>query len=225
MKTTPLCIFLGNAAFSLSGVCTWVWRAPTEWPCSTGNSCQEAGAMSWGVERVRPSGRWWLWVAIRADSGLMKWGGLSWGGLPLFTQKYSVPLRYRQHHPQGRGPKLLFTKKAIDDIPPPLAPAWDGIVTKLHLWCGPGTWLQPAWYPGLLHWRSPTLNGKSREHQKHCPFLLFLWAKLGFTGIKPTLGWASLVAQLVKNPPTMRETWVWSLDWEDSPREGKGYPL
>ena len=27
--------------------------------------------------------------------------------------------------------------------------------------------------------------------------------------------WASLVAQTVKNPPTMWETWVWSLGWED----------
>ena len=27
--------------------------------------------------------------------------------------------------------------------------------------------------------------------------------------------WASLVAQLVKNPPAMRETWVWFLGWED----------
>ena len=27
---------------------------------------------------------------------------------------------------------------------------------------------------------------------------------------------ASLVAQLVKNSPAMQETWVWSLDWEDS---------
>ena len=27
--------------------------------------------------------------------------------------------------------------------------------------------------------------------------------------------WASLVAQLVKNPSAMRETWVRSLDWED----------
>ena len=27
--------------------------------------------------------------------------------------------------------------------------------------------------------------------------------------------WASLVAQLVKNPPAMRETWVLSLGWED----------
>ena len=27
--------------------------------------------------------------------------------------------------------------------------------------------------------------------------------------------WASLVAQLVKNPPAVRETWVQSLGWED----------
>ena len=27
--------------------------------------------------------------------------------------------------------------------------------------------------------------------------------------------WASLVAQLVKNPPATRETWVRSLGWED----------
>ena len=37
--------------------------------------------------------------------------------------------------------------------------------------------------------------------------------------------WASLVAQLVKNLPAVWETWVWSLGWEDPPREGKGYPL
>ena len=33
------------------------------------------------------------------------------------------------------------------------------------------------------------------------------------------------MAQLVKNPPAMQETWVRSLGWEDSPGEGKGYPL
>ena len=32
--------------------------------------------------------------------------------------------------------------------------------------------------------------------------------------------WASLVAQTVKNPPTMQETWVWSLGWEDPLEEG-----
>ena len=37
--------------------------------------------------------------------------------------------------------------------------------------------------------------------------------------------WASLVAQLVKNPPAMQETWVWSLGWEWLPGERKGYSL
>ena len=33
--------------------------------------------------------------------------------------------------------------------------------------------------------------------------------------------WASLVAQLVKNSPAMRENWVWSLGWEDPLEKGK----
>ena len=37
--------------------------------------------------------------------------------------------------------------------------------------------------------------------------------------------WASLVAQLVKNPPAMQETWFQSLGLGRSPGEGKGYPL
>ena len=33
------------------------------------------------------------------------------------------------------------------------------------------------------------------------------------------------MAQLEKNMPAMRETWVQSLGWEDPLGEGKGYPL
>ena len=33
--------------------------------------------------------------------------------------------------------------------------------------------------------------------------------------------WASLVAQLVKNPPAIQETWVRSLGWEDPLEKGK----
>ena len=33
--------------------------------------------------------------------------------------------------------------------------------------------------------------------------------------------WASIVAQLVKNPPAMRKTWVWSLGLEDLLEKGK----
>ena len=37
----------------------------------------------------------------------------------------------------------------------------------------------------------------------------------------PLQYWASLVAQLVKNPPALRETWIQSLDWEDPLEKGK----
>ena len=57
----------------------------------------------------------------------------------------------------------------------------------------------------------------------------------GYPGLTPGLGrsggegigyplqysWASLVAQLVKNLPTMQETWVQSLAWEDPLEKGK----
>ena len=43
-------------------------------------------------------------------------------------------------------------------------------------------------------------------------------------GYPPQDSWASLVAQLVKNLPAMRETWLQSRLGR-SPGEGKGYPL
>ena len=33
------------------------------------------------------------------------------------------------------------------------------------------------------------------------------------------------MAQLVNNLPTMQETWVQSLDWEDPQEKGMAYPL
>ena len=36
--------------------------------------------------------------------------------------------------------------------------------------------------------------------------------------------WASLVAQLVKNPPAMQEIWVRSLGWEDPLEKRKATP-
>ena len=40
-------------------------------------------------------------------------------------------------------------------------------------------------------------------------------------GYRLQYSWALLVAQLVKNPPAMRETWVWSLVWENPLEKGK----
>ena len=41
------------------------------------------------------------------------------------------------------------------------------------------------------------------------------------TGYPLQYAWASLLAQLVKNPPTVRETWIESLGWEDPLEKGK----
>ena len=54
----------------------------------------------------------------------------------------------------------------------------------------------------------------SHSHQ-HLVVLVFLKIAI-LTDI-----WASLVAQLVKNPPVMWETWVRSLGWEDPPEKGR----
>ena len=41
----------------------------------------------------------------------------------------------------------------------------------------------------------------------------------------PEMNWGGnlfdIIFQLVKNPPAMRETWVWSLGWEDPLEKGK----
>ena len=63
---------------------------------------------------------------------------------------------------------------------------------------------------------------------------MYLWANIK-SSLIPGLGrstgegigyplqysWASLADQLVKNPPAMQETWVWSLGWEDPLEKGK----
>ena len=67
--------------------------------------------------------------------------------------------------------------------------------------------------------RSPSLRAKQK--------LQMNWLKIPLPGeveiaIKINIkNWASLVAQLVKNPPAMRETWVRSPGWEDPLEKGK----
>ena len=51
--------------------------------------------------------------------------------------------------------------------------------------------------------------------------ILGLGRSLGRGNGKPLqYSWASLVAQVVKNPPAMQETWVQSLGWEDPLEKG-----
>ena len=74
--------------------------------------------------------------------------------------------------------------------------------------CGHGD--GPRW-----HTRSPGEKQPSATRRQET----FLLLKLTYT--RPTPCRASLVAQLVKNSPTMQETWVRSLGWENPLEKGK----
>ena len=106
------------------------------------------------------------------------------------------------------------------------------LVKRIHLQC------RIPWFnswDGKICWRRdrlPTpvfmgIPGGSAEKESAC--------NAGDPGSIPGLGgsaeegigyplqysWASLVAQLVKTLPAMRETWVQSLGWEDTLEKGK----
>ena len=76
--------------------------------------------------------------------------------------------------------------------------------------------------PDLSFKLTPTLdNGKLVNKLIYVLQFVFLWNQRDFKTNLTGLLWirASLVAQLVKNPPAMQEIWVWSLVWED-----QGFP-
>ena len=74
-------------------------------------------------------------------------------------------------------------------------------------WHNKYIWSLSGFWQSWNHWNF--LSDKSAFYFKRIPF----WAHLN-------LSWASLLAQRVKNPPAMLETWVWSLCWEDPLEEG-----
>ena len=74
-------------------------------------------------------------------------------------------------------------------------------------------------YLGILFWDEITWN----------QFDSWFWALLGCVQNrlypKPdylSLGWASMLAQTVQNPPAVQDTWVWLLGWEDPQKKGMG---
>ena len=56
-------------------------------------------------------------------------------------------------------------------------------------------------------------------------FCLILQEKESFNCTSLQTERASTVAQIIKNLPAVRETWVRSLGWEESPEEGNDNPL
>ena len=80
---------------------------------------------------------------------------------------------------------------------------------------------------GILHlmvtWLEVSSVGKESTCNAGDPGLIPEWGRSAGEGIGYPFqySWASLVAQLVKNPPAMWETWVRSLGLEDTLQKGK----
>ena len=80
---------------------------------------------------------------------------------------------------------------------------------------------------GILHlmvtWLEISSVGKESTCNAGDPGLIHDWGRSAGEGISYPFqySWASLVAQLVKNPPAMRETWVRSLGLEDTLQKEK----
>ena len=75
-----------------------------------------------------------------------------------------------------------------------------------------------------IHLKFPTRSvGKESAHNSGDPSSIPGLGRSAGEGIGYPLqySWASLVAQLVKNPPAMQETWVQSLGWELPLEKGK----
>ena len=92
-------------------------------------------------------------------------------------------------------------------------------------------WLLPSCYIFLPSFRLTGFPDSSVGKESTCnagdPGLIPGWGRSAGEGIVYPLQycWASLVAQLAKNPPAMQvEIWVRYLGWED-PLEKEGYPL
>ena len=75
--------------------------------------------------------------------------------------------------------------------------------------------MAPKGFPGSSDGKESTFNAGD-------PGLIPGWEKSPEEGIGSPLqySWASLVAQTVKNPPTMQETWVRYLSWENPLEKG-----
>ena len=85
---------------------------------------------------------------------------------------------------------------------------------RLCHWLESGSVISFYWTMCSLVWTSAVSCGGFRSLQivLAARALVFLAAFV----LKGRWGWASLVAQMVKNPPAMQEIWVRFLDWEDS---------
>ena len=82
-------------------------------------------------------------------------------------------------------------------------------------------------HSSVLAWRIPGMGEPGGLPSMGSHRVGHDWSDLAAAAAGERIGYSlqyscpSLVAQLVKNPPVMWETWVWSLGWEDPLEKGK----
>ena len=88
----------------------------------------------------------------------------------------------------------------------------------------PNRWPEYSWpsneYVGLISFRIDWLNllavqGTLKSLLQQHSLKTSVLSCSAFLGQSLNFSWASLVAQLVKNPPAVQKAWVRSLGWED----------
>ena len=96
--------------------------------------------------------------------------------------------------------------------------------SHVHIW-GYGYFSQQSWLQLVIHSDWPTfrmmymmycvLNKQADNIQPwHTPFSIVSHPVLTVASWPAYRSRRFLVAQMVKNPPAMQDTWVWSLGWE-----------
>ena len=131
---------------------------------------------------------------------------------------YILPVSWLRNHGSMDSSLLFLSHFTLNLSAHPLTLSSEQIHIWPHIFHGPDANCHLC-SPKLQHSLGYRSSASSSDHPTgHCSNATF---SLKSTQLMSYFSWASLVAQLVKNPPAMRETWVWSLGWEDPLEKGK----
>ena len=170
---------------------------------------EEKGTRGWDGWMASPT--WWTWVWVNSRSrwwtgspGVLLSMGLQRVGHNWVTELNWSDWKADMDKCDPKGSKLIYTliQHELNSYP-----------TELNYW------FFPVFYMIVPHKKGFPDSSVGKEST----------CNVGDPGLIPGSGrspgegigypfqysWASLVAQLVKNLPSMQETWVWSLGWDD----------
>ena len=115
--------------------------------------------------------------------------------------------------------KNIFTHLSLPLLLPSL-PSFYGPPWIIVLW---SKWILFLWKRFFLKYSWFTMLGLFQVYSTVIQLYMYTYMyyfSYSFLWWFVTGDWTPLVAQTIKNPPVVWETWVWSLSWEDPLEEG-----